>query len=147
VGRSAFRCVRASACHRRCSPRLRHGTSRRIAVGSPLQGTGLLENLTQQWAEADPTAAIRWATARAPGEERDRLLQRVTFAQSRTCPIEAANLAWEQITPGDIQIETLISILHQWGQTDLPSATAWARQFPEGDLNARAIAEIDGIAR
>lgn len=103
----------------------------------------LLDNLAQLWAERDESAAYAWATSKPPGEDRDRLLQRIAFTQANSDPAEAARLVAEQISPGEIQNEAAISVLHQWAQHDAAAAMAWAQSFAVGDLHDRAIKEVE----
>ena len=106
--------------------------------------SNLLENLLHQWAEQNEWAASTYASAKAPGEERDRLLSRVALVRSRMNATEAANLVAEQISPGDIQNEAAISVLHQWALQDPKAALAWAQLFPES-LRDRALNELANI--
>ena len=105
-----------------------------------------LENLAQQWAETDLSAALAWAGAHPAGEQRDHLLARMAFVQSQTAPVDAARLTVEQIPPGETQDESVISVLHQWAVRDRAAAMAWAESFPEGELRDRALQELAGIA-
>jgi hypothetical protein len=103
----------------------------------------LLDNLAQSWAERDESAAYAWATSKPPGENRDRLLQRIAYTQANSDPVSAARLVAEQISPGEIQSEAAISVLHQWAQRDTAAAMAWAQSFSVGDLHDRAIKEVE----
>jgi len=105
--------------------------------------SNLLENLVHQWAEQNEPAARAYAMIKPPGEERDRLLSRVAFARSKENPIEAANLVAEWISPGEVQNEAAISVLHQWALRDPSAALAWAQLFPEEALRDRALAEVE----
>ncbi len=102
----------------------------------------LLDNLAQQWAIQDVQAASTWALTKPPGEQRDRLLQRIAFVESRTNPEQAARLTVEQMSPGPTQSEAAISVLYQWARSDSGAALAWAESFPAGDLRDRAIKEV-----
>lgn len=117
-----------------------------LAAEYRIPDNALWANLTQQWAEQDMPAASSWVARLAPGAERDRLLQRVAFVESKADPVQAARLAIEQISPGDTQNEAVISVLQQWGQKDLLAATDWVRRFPDGELRDRALAEVEGVA-
>ena len=107
--------------------------------------SNLLENLVHQWTEQNEPAATAYAISKPPGEERDRLLSRVAFTRSKENPIEAANLVAEWISPGEVQNEAAISVLHQWALRDPNAALAWARLFPEESLRDRALNEIANI--
>ena len=107
----------------------------------------VLENVTQQWAEQDTSAAYAWAASKPPGEERDQLLGRIAYTESKTKPDDAARLVALQISPGATQDEAAISVLYQWSIQDVKAAMAWAQSFPEGSFRDRAIKEVEGVAR
>ena len=106
----------------------------------------VLENVTQQWAEQNESAAYQWAAGQPPGEERDRLLGRIALVQSKSAPDLAARLVVQQISPGAIQDEAAISVLYQWAAVDKNAALAWAESFPAGNFRDRAIREVEGAA-
>jgi len=106
----------------------------------------LLDNLAQTWAGQNEEDAYAWASGVPMGEERDRLLERITFVQAHSNPQTAAQLVAEQITPGEIQNEAAISVLHQWAQQNASAALAWAQTFPAGDFRDRAIQEVNNAA-
>ena len=106
-----------------------------------------LEVLAQRWAEKDFPAALDWALSSAASEQRDQLIARMAFVQSQTSPIEAATLVAEKISPGEAQTEAAMAVLHQWASRDLAAAEKWVAGFPESDLRARAVAEIEGLAK
>lgn len=106
----------------------------------------LVDNMAQQWAEQNLTAASAWALAKPAGAQRDRLIQRIAMVQAKTNPASAARLISEQMSPGNFQDETAISVLHQWTIHDALAALAWAEAFPAGDLRDRAIAEVENVS-
>jgi hypothetical protein len=106
----------------------------------------VLENLVQQWAMADAPSALAWAT-KLGGEQRDECMARVALAYSKYAPADAARLVVEQISPGAVQTESAIMVLHQWANQNLTAAASWVSMFPEGPLRARAVAELEGISR
>ena len=105
----------------------------------------LMEDLTQQWAGADPLAAAAWAKLNTSGEEQARLLQRVGFVLSQSSPVDAAEFVQAQIPSGPVQDEALMTVVNQWGNKDLAAAAAWVKTFPEGPLQQRAVIELEGI--
>jgi hypothetical protein len=105
--------------------------------------SNLLENLVHQWSDQNEPAATAYAISKPPGEERDRLLSRVAFTRSKESPIEAAKLVAEWISPGELQNEAAISVLHQWALRDPNAALAWAQTFPNDGLRARAVTEVE----
>jgi hypothetical protein len=119
--------------------------ARAVSLAEAYSGgcSNLLENLVHQWAEQNEGAAKAYAISKPPGEERDRLLSRVAFARSKESPIEAAKLVAEWISPGELQDEAAISVLHQWALRDPNAALAWALMFPGDGLRARAVTEVE----
>ena len=119
-----------------------------IAVRHGLEAApgAVLENLTQQWAAQDLSAAASWVTEQPAGQLRDQMLGRLAYVQSQTQPAAAANLVVNEIPGGPIQDEAVMTVLHQWATSDLPSATAWVNRFSPGALRDRAEAELRGLA-
>lgn len=113
-----------------------------LAERYPTEGAHLLENLVHQWAEQNSTEAKAYALARPPGAGRDRLLSRVAYIEAKTNPADAAKLIAHFISPGEIQTEAALSVLHQWAQTDPGAASAWAAIFPSASLRHRAANEV-----
>jgi len=107
--------------------------------------TNVLENLMMQWADENVEAAYAWAAAKPPGEQRDGLLSRVAFVESKTDPKDAANLVAEQVPPGRIQDEAAISVIYQWALKDPEAAMNWAQSFPVGTLHDRAVNEVQNV--
>jgi len=138
--------LRDSVAELICSLLAASDPAQAAAVAEGLGGNGttnVLENVALQWAERDEPAAYAWAAGKPPGEERDRLLSRIAFEQSKSNPEAAANLVAEQISPGDIQDEAAISVACQWAAQDVNAAMAWAQLFPDGRLRARVILEVE----
>jgi len=111
------------------------------------QPEDVMENLVQQWAANDVVSALVWANNLPAGGQRDQLLQRVTYVLSQTDPSDAAGLVLEQIPPGPAQDETVMTVVHQWGNQNLQAANAWVLTFPDGPLKERATEELNGIAQ
>lgn len=105
----------------------------------------LLGTVAQIWAEQDIKSATAWALTKPAGEERDRLLQHIAFAESKTDPVEAAQLVSQQMSSGSFQSEAAVSVVYQWALQDPKSALAWAESFPAGDLRDRAINEVKNV--
>jgi thioredoxin-like negative regulator of GroEL len=106
----------------------------------------LLDNMAQQWASQDMQAASAWALAKPAGGQRDRLLQHIALAESKTDPNQAAQLVAQQISPGQFQNEAAVSVVYQWAQQDAKAALTWAESFPAGDLRDRAIKEVKNVS-
>jgi hypothetical protein len=107
--------------------------------------TNVMENLMMQWADRDVEAAYTWAAAKPPGEQRDGLLSRIAFVESKTDPKDAATLVAEQIPAGRIQDEAAISVLYQWALKDPEAAMNWAQSFSAGILHDRAVTEVQNV--
>jgi hypothetical protein len=108
--------------------------------------SNLLENLVHQWADQNTPAARDYALSKPPGEERDHLLSRVAFVLSKESPTDAARLVAEQISPGEIQNEAAISVLHQWLLRDTNAAAMWAQLFAASPTRERALKEVENVS-
>jgi hypothetical protein len=108
-------------------------------------GDGLLENLTMQWADREPAPALEWVRQQPTGEWRDRLMARVVFVLAKSEPFNAACHVAEEMEPGPMQNEAIISVLHQWAMSDFPAARDWAETLPTGVLRERAMNELTGL--
>jgi len=120
-----------------------------VAESCGPSGTNLMENvldnLAQLWAERDEPAALAWADGKPPGNDRDRLFERIAFVESKTDPANAARLVVEEISPGETQEEAAMSVVYQWARQDADSAMAWAERFPAGGLRDRAMQEVENV--
>ena len=119
-----------------------------VAVGSlTAEGQAAVTgDIALTWAGKDLTGALKWAASQPAGEQRDAIMARVAFVESRTAPEAAANLVIKEIPSGLAQEEAVMSILHQWALQDFQAAKAWADRFPASQLLDRAMAELSGIA-
>jgi len=104
------------------------------------------ENLVQQWASQDFTAAYGWVSQLPAGAERDGSMARLALIAAQVSPADAASLVATEIPPGTVQSEAAISVLHQWGMQDFAAASAWANQFPDGLFADRAKQELASIS-
>ncbi|MGA2854456.1 MAG: hypothetical protein ABSE90_10060, partial [Verrucomicrobiota bacterium] len=93
-----------------------------LGSGTNVVVQNLLDNLAQTWAEQNEQDAYAWASATPPSEERDRLLERIALVQAKTNPYKAAKSVAEQMSPGEIQNEAVISVLYQWTRQDASAA-------------------------
>jgi DNA-binding beta-propeller fold protein YncE len=102
--------------------------------------------IAERWATRDPIAAVSWAAAQPPGEGHDGLISRVALAVSGSVPAEAACLLVDQLPPGNMQDESIISVLDQWARRDPKAAAAWVATFPSAlPLRARANARLQEL--
>ncbi len=117
-----------------------------IAERNGLDATEVADNLAQQWATQDFTAAAAWIRERPAGERREQMIMRLALVQSATAPAEAARMVVEEIPEGHIQTEAVISVIYQWARRDMAGAREWVGLFPESDLRTRAENELSNIA-
>lgn len=107
----------------------------------------VMENLVQSWAEKDLKAAQAWVGSKPSSMQRDQAVARVAYVMARIKPSESVAFITRELPPGPAQEEAVVSVIHQWGQQDLPGATAWVQQLPAGTLADRARNELAGISR
>jgi hypothetical protein len=110
------------------------------------QPGAVMENLVQQWANTDLSSALDWANSQPASEQRDGFTIRIAYTMSQSNPTDAANLVINQISPGPMQDEAVMTVLNQWAHQNLAAATTWVKEFPTGSLQARAVNELQGIA-
>lgn len=115
----------------------------RLGIG---QGNGVLENAAQLWAGKDFGSALDWALRQPQGDVRDRLLSRIAYAEAQTSPAGAAGIVADSISPGPIQDEAVIAVVHQWGLRDSAAALGWVSGLPQEALRERALGELAGLA-
>jgi len=116
-----------------------------LADGYGAGCTNVLENLVMQWADQNVLDAYNWAAAKPPGAQRDALLSRIAFVESKTDPQDAATLVAQQIPAGQNQDEAAISVISQWALKDPNAAMKWAQSFSAGTLHDRAINEVRNV--
>ena len=97
-----------------------------------------VEDLTEEWARENLSAARDWVLAQSAGELRDELLSRIVLVQAKGNPADAARLLTAHISPGSIYDEAVITVAHQWSLQDRAAAAAWIEMFAAGPLRARA---------
>jgi hypothetical protein len=112
-----------------------------------LNPDAVVENLAQQWAAKDLTAAYGWIAAQPADGQRNALVTGLTFIWSQSEPLNAAQFVVQQMAPGPAQDEAIIMVLHQWALADRTAAGAWVEQFPESPLRNRALNELAGLAQ
>lgn len=101
----------------------------------------VLDNVVQQWAEHDIDAARAYVLRLPSSGDRDRLAERIALVDSKDHPAAAATWVCEQISPGTVQNDAAIAVIHQWLAEDRQAALAWIETFPRGSLRDRALDE------
>jgi hypothetical protein len=110
------------------------------------QPDSALSNLVQQWASFDFDAALAWTNARAPGAQRDDLLQRLIYVRAAAGdPAAAARLVTESSLAGDARTAAIGSVAQEWATRDGAAALEWLRSL-DRDSSAGAIAELAGAS-
>lgn len=69
-------------------------------------------------------------------------LREIAIVWSASAPVDAATWALNELPPGRLLDDTVVSIVQRWAQRDMDGATAWVEQFPEGALRAAAVENL-----
>jgi hypothetical protein len=94
------------------------------------QPDSALSNLVQQWASYDFEAALAWTNARAPGRQRDDLLQRLVYVRAAAGdPAAAARLVADSALTGEAKRAAIASVNQEWEQRDATAAQEWLQTF------------------
>lgn len=124
-----------------------------IAKTDPLRALELAGNddalqrqLLQLLAAKDPAAALRWAAKQTDTGLRETAFARVALGHAEASPEDAARLVAEHLSPGPLQDETALAVLHQWILRDPRGARAWVEIFPDGALLQLAESELAAAA-
>ncbi|BCU79535.1 hypothetical protein llg_42500 [Luteolibacter sp. LG18] len=147
LGESVRARIRALICMEVAVSDSRRALELAIEHGSDQGRDGLLENLAVLWADREPAAAFDWVKDQAESGWHDRLLARVAFVLSKSDPRSAACWVAEDMAPGPVQTEAVISVLNQWRLSDPIEAAAWVESFPAGQLRERALSELAGASK
>jgi hypothetical protein len=107
----------------------------------------VLPSLAVQWASQDLTAALAWAGNLPAGDQRDEIMARIAFVESQDVPVDAGNRVLNEIPPGPVQEEAVMTVIHQWSLKDMSGAWGWVEKFPEGALKDRALGELAVVNR
>jgi hypothetical protein len=108
-----------------------------IHAANPTEAaTELRDRLLQRWRELSQTENVASAVADQESPTTSILIL------SDTNPITAATLALQTLPPDRDQQNLLIGILQRWALHDLNGASAWANQFPDGELRDRAFTQL-----
>ncbi|HEV7608350.1 MAG TPA: hypothetical protein VGO61_13490 [Steroidobacteraceae bacterium] len=85
-----------------------------------------LSNLVQQWAGFDFDAALAWTEARAPGGQRDELMQRLIYVRAASGdPAAAARLVDRSSLAGEAKAAAVASVTQEWTGRDAAAAGEW----------------------
>lgn len=108
-----------------------------------------IPHLIDVWAGKDAPSALSWVRAQPEGETRNEYMSKVVFKMAQGAKYDnAVKLALDEIPAGVQQDDALITIVNQWAQKDLESATVWVETFSIANpLRGRAFAELEGAKR
>lgn len=115
-----------------------------IALDLPAsqQRGDLIQRGAMQWASEDAASAVAWVRQIPAGDVRNQTLSGVAIVWSASAPVDAATWALNELPPGRLLDDTVVSIVQRWAQRDMDGATAWVEQFPEGALRAAAVENL-----
>jgi hypothetical protein len=117
----------------------------RSCEGSDAEGDADFQGIFQSWVQMDPSAAGKWLAAQPTTAKLEKLRQRYVHVLAKTDPVEALRMAQESFTfPAD-RDEAVLTVLHQWALHEPNAAWNWAAGHAPEHLEARALAEIEGL--
>ena len=106
----------------------------------------VLSNLVQQWGSFDFDAALAWTEARAPGAQRDDLLQRLVYVRAASGePAAAARLVNASSLSGEAKTAAVASVAQEWALNN-PVATREWLQTLDRDSSRAAMAHLGADA-
>lgn len=127
----------------------RNNPQRALALAADKLTGGRLEvvrNIVDDWAGRDASSAVNWALSQATDSQRDQLIADLMTRQARFHPRQAATMIVDEIQPGEIRNEAILSVVHQWALQDTASAQAWVNSFPPGNpLTEKAKLEVRNL--
>jgi hypothetical protein len=119
-------------------------TALQLAVDLPadVQRDDLIRRAAMEWASGDATNAVAWAEQIPDATLRATVMAGEAVAWAKQNPESAATLAIEELPPGRLQEDTVVSIVQRWAEQQPEAAAAWVAQFPEGAMRAAAIENL-----
>jgi hypothetical protein len=98
----------------------------------------LLSQTLREWASVDALAATDYANSVTDESMRQRMVAAAALGMAENNSRSAATLAATQLTGGEEQDRTVVSILQRWVQTSPTEATGWIEGFPDTPLRSTA---------
>jgi hypothetical protein len=98
--------------------------------------------IVEQWAKKDGQGALSWVNQQPKGELYNSMIQSIISVESKKDPYQAASLVSEAFESGAVTFDSVALVLREWSKTDLPAATAWVGQFPEGEFKKNGMREL-----
>jgi hypothetical protein len=99
----------------------------------------LIQRAAAEWALTAPTAARDWALQITDENLRTKTLSAIAIAWADSDPASAATLAVEQLPPGRLEEDAIVSIIQRWAQQSPKQAAAWVDTFQESELKTSAL--------
>src|SRR4030095_4882663 len=101
-------------------------------VTGPLRGQALA-GVAKSWAEKEGEAALKWAQAMSPGEDRDVVLKAVLTGWAKTDPMAALDRI-DLVPPGEEEgyfaSDVGAQVLREAGKKDWDATMRWLREHP-----------------
>lgn len=99
--------------------------------------SSLVATVAEHWASSNPINAVEWA-ATLPDAERTLAISKSVGVWAQHDPKAAAEFV-AQMPTGDMQDESVRSVVSSWAPQNPPAAAAWIINFPGGDLQDHCI--------
>jgi len=104
------------------------------ALPQTLERDHMMTRAAAEWAVTNGSAALTWARQVAEPDLREQTLASVAVALSEQDPEAAANVVTNELTPGRLQDDAVVSIVQRWVQNKPEGAAAWVSNFSDGPL-------------
>src|SRR5688572_23269842 len=103
----------------------------------------LIGHAAGEWAVTAPDAAAEWARQIEDGPLRSRALAAIAVAWAEADPWAAGKLASEELGPGRIQEDAVVSIVQRWAQQQPADAGVWLKGLLPGSIRSVGIAAYE----
>jgi hypothetical protein len=107
----------------------------------------LIRRAAMEWTGKNQVDALAWAKEIEDADLRSRVCAGIAIAWSETDPAAAGTFAANDISPGRLQNDLVVSIVQRWAQTAPEEAAAWVADFPPGELRQAAVENLASIWR
>ena len=104
--------------------------------------TNIILRAAAEWSSTDRDSAMEWAKQIEDKDLRQQVTGQIVVASAEQDPVGAATIALQQMSPGEEQDRSVVSIVQRWVQTDPVGASAWVSGFPEGTLGRDAMENL-----
>lgn len=138
-----------AVCHQIAKTDARSAISVAQSTGLAQENPDFVAYLIQVWANQDPSTSLSWVRSQPEGRLRNQYVAGVVLTMAQSAKYDTAvKLVFDEIPIGAQQDDALMTIVNQWANKDLESATVWVESFSVANpLRGRAIAEIEAARR